>query len=103
RIRELSTIKVLGFYHMEVSMYIYRETFILTLIGVFVGFGLGNILATVILKMVEVDFMLFPTTILLSSYFYSSILTILFSVIVMVIMHYKLKQVDMIEALKSVE
>lgn len=103
RIRELSTIKVLGFYHTEVSMYIYRETFILTLIGVFVGFGLGNILATVILKMVEVDFMLFPTTILLSSYFYSSILTILFSVIVMVIMHYKLKQVDMIEALKSVE
>lgn len=103
RIRELSTIKVLGFYHTEVSMYIYRETLILSLLGILAGFGLGRLLTVVILGMVEVDFMLFPITISLSSYLYSFLLTILFSMIVMVIMHYKLKHVDMIEALKSVE
>ncbi|MDE1547700.1 FtsX-like permease family protein [Jeotgalibaca caeni] len=103
RIRELSTIKVLGFYPLEVSMYIYRETFILTLIGILVGFGFGNVLATILLKMVEVDFMLFPITILPLSYVYSAILTLIFSFVVMVIMHYKLKNVDMMEALKSVE
>lgn len=103
RIRELSTIKVLGFYDMEVSLYVYRETFILTLLGILLGFGVGNILATVLLKMVEVDFMLFPIAIYPLSYVYSTVLTLLFSVIVMVIMHLKLKKVNMIEALKSVE
>ena len=103
RIRELSTIKVLGFYHLEVSMYIYRETFILTILGILFGFLFGNGLATLLLKMVEVDFMLFPITILPSSYLLSTILTMTFSFIVMVIMHYKLKNVDMMESLKSVE
>lgn len=103
RIRELSTIKVLGFYNLEVSMYVYRETFILSLIGVFFGFLLGSVLSSVVLKMVEVDFMLFPITILPLSYLYSALLSMAFSIIVMVIMHYRLKNVDMIEALKSVE
>lgn len=103
RIRELSTIKVLGFYNNEVSMYIYRETFILTSIGIALGFAVGNVLATVLLKMVEVDFMLFPITILLSSYVWSTFLTLLFSIVVMLIMHHKLKRIDMLEALQSVE
>lgn len=103
RIRELSTIKVLGFYDLEVSMYIYRETFILTLLGIFFGFILGSILSGIVLKMVEVDFMLFPVTILPVSYLYSALLSMVFSVVVMIIMHHKLKNVDMIEALKSVE
>jgi len=103
RIRELSTIKVLGFYDVEVSLYIYRETFILTVIGIFIGFGLGSALTTVVLKMVEVDFMMFPLTIAPLSYLYSGVLSLLFSSIVMLIMHRKLKKVDMIEALKSVE
>ena len=103
RIRELSTIKVLGFYNNEVSMYIYRETLILTVIGIVFGFALGNVLATVLLKMVEVDFMLFPITILFSSYILSTFLTLLFSIIVMLIMHHKLKRIDMLEALQSVE
>lgn len=103
RIRELSTIKVLGFFDLEVSLYVYRETFILTLLGILLGFGVGNILATVLLKMVEVDFMLFPIAIYPISYLYSTVLTLLFSAIVMVIMHQKLKKVNMIEALKSVE
>ena len=103
RIRELSTIKVLGFYDLEVSMYIYRETFILTIMGIVVGFGLGSVLSGIVLKMVEVDFMLFPVTILPLSFLYSALLSTFFSMIVMVIMHRKLKNVDMIEALKSVE
>nr|WP_321292889.1 FtsX-like permease family protein [uncultured Trichococcus sp.] len=103
RIRELSTIKVLGFYDVEVSMYIYRESLILTLLGIFSGFVLGKILSTVILKMVEIDFMMFPPTIMPISYLYSGLLSLLFSSVVMLIMHRKLKQVDMIEALKSVE
>ncbi|WP_107995534.1 FtsX-like permease family protein [Trichococcus paludicola] len=103
RIRELSTIKVLGFYDVEVSMYIYRESLILTLLGILFGFVLGKILSTVVLKMVEIDFMMFPPTIMPISYLYSGLLSLLFSSVVMLIMHRKLKQVDMIEALKSVE
>ncbi|MGA9518382.1 MAG: FtsX-like permease family protein [Trichococcus sp.] len=103
RIRELSTIKVLGFYDVEVSMYIYRESLILTLLGIFSGFVLGKILSTIVLKMVEIDFMMFPPTIMPISYLYSGLLSLLFSSVVMLIMHRKLKQVDMIEALKSVE
>lgn len=103
RMRELSTIKVLGFYHLEVSMYIYRETFILTLLGILLGFPLGRLLSEVVLKMVEVDFMLFPITILPRSYLYSALLSMAFSLVVMIIMHFKLKRVDMVEALKSVE
>lgn len=103
RIRELSTIKVLGFYDVEVSMYIYRESLILTLLGILFGFVLGEILSSVVLKMVEIDFMMFPPTIMPISYLYSGLLSLLFSSVVMLIMHRKLKQVDMIEALKSVE
>lgn len=103
RIRELSTIKVLGFYDMEVSMYIYRESLVLTLLGILFGFVLGKILSTVVLKMVEIDFMMFPPTIMPISYLYAVLLSLLFSSVVMLIMHRKLKQVDMIEALKSVE
>lgn len=103
RIRELSTIKVLGFYDMEVSMYIYRESLVLTLLGILFGFVLGKILSTVVLKMVEIDFMMFPPTIMPISYLYAGLLSLLFSSVVMLIMHRKLKQVDMIEALKSVE
>lgn len=103
RMRELSTIKVLGFYNGEVSMYIYRETFILTLLGILIGFPLGRLLSEIVLKLVEVDFMLFPITILPLSYLYSALFSMTFSIVVMIIMHFKLKQVDMVEALKSVE
>lgn len=103
RIRELSTIKVLGFYDVEVSMYIYRESLVLTLLGILFGFVLGKTLSTVVLKMVEIDFMMFPPTIMPISYLYAGLLSLLFSSVVMLIMHRKLKQVDMIEALKSVE
>ncbi|KAA9302247.1 FtsX-like permease family protein [Aerococcus sanguinicola] len=103
RIRELSTIKVLGAYPLEVTLYIYRETLLLTLAGILAGLAMGQVLTTYILQTVEVDIMIFPAQIQGLSYLYASLLTLAFSLIVMAIMHYKLKQVDMVEALKGVE
>lgn len=103
RIRELSTIKVLGFYDKEVTMYVYRENNILTALGILLGCVLGKILHGFVLQTAEVDMMMFPMTIHGISYLYSAALTLLFSFIVMYFMHRRLKKVDMIEALKSNE
>lgn len=103
RIRELSTIKVLGFYDKEVTMYVYRENFLLTLMGTAVGLLLGLLLHGFVLNTAELDIMMFSPVVAVSSYIYSALLTILFSTIVMLFMHVKLKNVDMLEALKTVE
>ncbi|MCY3054985.1 MULTISPECIES: FtsX-like permease family protein [Aerococcus] len=103
RIRELSTIKVLGAYPNEVTMYIFRETLLLTTAGILIGLLMGYGLTGYILKTVEVDNLIFPHTIHWTSYLYSVALTYLFTLIVMGIMHVKLKRVDMVEALKGVE
>ncbi|MNJ41737.1 FtsX-like permease family protein [compost metagenome] len=103
RVRELSTIKVLGFYDKEVTMYIYRENLILSFLGILVGNFLGIWLHSFVLQTAEIDIMMFSPTIKWLSYGYASVLTLLFSGIVMLFMHYKLKHIDMIEALKSVE
>ncbi|EUJ27421.1 putative metabolite uptake ABC transporter, permease protein [Listeria floridensis FSL S10-1187] len=103
RIRELSTIKVLGFYPKEVTMYVYRENIILTVLGILVGFIFGFFLHQFVIQTAEVDNMMFSPTVTAPSYLYSAILTLLFSTIVMLVMHVKLKRIDMIEALKSVE
>jgi len=103
RERELSTIKVLGFFDKEVTMYIYRENIILTLMGIVVGFLLGIMLHSFVLDTSEIDQLMFSPTIQPLSYLYSAIITLVFSGIVMIAMHYKLKKVDMIEALKSVD
>ncbi|MDO4680634.1 MAG: FtsX-like permease family protein [Aerococcus sp.] len=103
RLQELSTIKVLGAYPEEVTLYIYRETLILSVIGILLGLGAGYGLTTFILKTVEVDAMIFPTHISIWSYLWSGGLSLLFSAMVMGIMHRRLRQVDMVEALKGVE
>lgn len=103
RIRELSTIKVLGFYNKEVTMYIYRENNILTALGILLGGVVGKLLHRFVLSTAEVDMMMFSPTIHLGSYVYAAILTIFFSLVVMYVMHRKLVKVDMIEALKSNE
>lgn len=97
RIRELSTIKVLGFYDSEVSLYIYRENIILTFMGIGVGLFLGVLLHGFVLETAEVDIMMFSPTIKLMSYVYSGLLTLLFSGMVMFAMHIKLKKIDMID------
>ncbi|MNC17266.1 FtsX-like permease family protein [compost metagenome] len=103
RIRELSTIKVLGFYDNEVTMYIYRENILLTLLGIAAGSGLGIVLHSFVLQTAELDATMFAPIIKWPSYLYAALLTMVFSGIVMAFMHMKLKRIHMIEALKSVE
>lgn len=103
RVRELSTIKVLGFYDKEVTMYIYRENILLTLLGIVTGGALGILLHGFVLSTAELDATMFAPLIKWQSYLYAAVLTVLFSGIVMAFMHLKLKRIHMIEALKSVE
>ena len=103
RIRELSTIKVLGFYDNEVTMYILRENIILTLLGVLTGAFLGKLLHSFILYTSETDTIMMYPEISIKGYLMSALITIFFSMVVMVMMHVKLKKVNMIDALKSNE
>lgn len=101
RVRELSTIKVLGFFDKEVTTYVYRETLTLTIMGIIVGMGTGIILNRFILDTAELDFLMFVREIHGSSYLYATLLMLGFSMIVMTVMHFKLKHIDMLEALKT--
>ncbi len=103
RIRELSTIKVLGFYNNEVTMYIVRENIILTILGIIVGYGVGNLLTAYILNQASTALVIFPLTINMFGYLVATVLMIVFTAIVMLITHQKLKSIDMIGALKSNE
>ena len=103
RIREIATIKVLGFYDNEVSAYVYRENVILSIVGSSVGLLLGKILHSYIMNVIEMDDIIFPKAINGMSYLYSFVITILFGVIVNLVMNKKLKKIPMVESLKSVE
>lgn len=103
RIRELATIKVLGFYDKEVYDYISRETIILTLIGMLLGLGAGVFLTMFIIKTCELDVLMFDTRIYWASYIYAMLITIFFATIVNIATYFALKKIDMIESLKSVE
>ena len=103
RIREIATIKVLGFYDGETAAYIYRENIILTLVGIVVGLGLGKFLHQYIMMTVEIKSMMFGRIISIKSYIIAAILTMLLSCIVNFVMYYKLKNVKMVESLKSVD
>ena len=103
RRRELATLKVLGFYDNEVSAYVYRENMILTVIGGVAGIILGSILHRFVIVTVEVDSAMFGRSIEMSSYGYSFLITLAFSVFVNLVMYFKLKKIDMVESLKSVE
>ena len=103
RQRELATLKVLGFYDGEVASYVYRENILLTIIGSVVGMVLGNLLHRYIILTVEVEEAMFGRQIHWQSYLYSFLFTVAFSLFVNWIMFYKLKKIDMVESLKSVE
>lgn len=103
RKRELATLKVLGFYDMEVGNYVYRENVLLTLIGALLGAGLGVLLHRFVIVTVEVDACMFGRNVNLSSFVYATLFTLTFSVIVNAAMFFKLKKIDMVESLKSVE
>lgn len=103
RIREIATIKVLGFYNKEVSAYVYRENTILTFIGMLLGLGLGVMLHRYIMVTVELDTIMFGRNINFISYVWAGLLTMVFGAIVNFVMYFKLKKVPMVESLKSVD
>lgn len=103
RIREISTIKVLGFYDNEVAMYIFRENIILTILGILMGSIMGKILYVFLVSTAEMDNMMMIPTVSISSYVLSGLITMFFAVLVMIMMSIKLKNVNMIDALKSIE
>ena len=103
RIREIATIKVLGFRNKEVSAYMYRENFILTLIGIIVGLPLGKLLLKFIILQIDVNSIYFVPKLMPRDYVISALLTILFTIIVSLAMYRKLLRVDMVESLKSAE
>lgn len=103
RLREIATIKVLGFYDNEVSTYVYRENFLLTIIGMTLGLFMGIFLHRFIIVTSEIDYVMFGRNIKPLSYLYSAILTIVFSGIVNFVMYFKLKKIGMVESLKSVD
>lgn len=103
RRRELATLKVLGFYNDEVAMYVYRENILLTLLGTLVGCGIGKFLHRFTIVTVEVDMAMFGRDISIQSYLICAAYTIVFSIIVNIFMFFKLKSINMVESLKSVE
>ena len=103
RIRELATIKVLGFYNKEVYDYVSRETIILTIIGILLGLLGGYVLTSYIIKTCELDILMFNPQVHVLSYVYGIVLTAVFAAIINVTTYFALKNIDMIESLKSVE
>ena len=103
RIREIATLKVLGFYDREVSMYVFRENIVLSLIGGLVGLGLGTALCMFVIQTAEIDEVMFGRTIHPLSYLWAFLVTAAFSVLVNLLMSRVLRKISMVESLKSVE
>ena len=103
RIREIATLKVLGFYDMEVSAYVFRENIVLTLMGAVAGLGLGTALCLFVIETAEIDEVMFGRSIHAPSYLWAFLVTAAFSLLVNLLMSKTLKKISMVESLKSVE
>ncbi len=103
RIREIATIKVLGFYARETADYVFRENLVLTAIGAVVGLGLGKWLHWFVMYNINIDMISFRTRIAPVSYVWSLLLTFAFAMLVNGIMFFKLEKINMAESLKSIE
>ena len=103
RTREIATLKVLGFYDSEVSAYIYRESVILTILGTGLGLLLGTALTRFVVSTAEVDSIMFGRNIYWPSFLMATLITFLFSFLVNWAMHYRLKKINMVESMKSVD
>lgn len=103
RRREIATLKVLGFYNRETSAYIYRENIVLTILGIVFGLILGIFLGYFIIITVEIENVMFGRSINFLSFIWAILLTGVFSLMVNFLMHFKMKKIDMIESLKSIE
>ncbi len=103
RIREIATIKVLGFRASETSAYVFKENILLTVLGAVIGLGLGRAFLEFVMSKIKIDMVWFSTRLSLGSYLFSVILTLLCAAVVNYIFHHKLQKINMAEALKSVE
>lgn len=103
RVREIATIKVLGFYRRETSQYVFRENMILTAVGIVAGIPLGKLLHTFVMSCINIDMVAFDVRIRGISYLYSVVLTFLFAWLVDRMMAGKLEKISMTESLKSVD
>ncbi len=103
RVREIATIKVLGFYDGEVSAYVFRENVILAFMGAVVGVGLGVWLHSFVLSVIQTNDIMFGRDLPLWVFAVSFVMTMLFAVLVNWIMYFRLKKISMVESLKSVE
>lgn len=103
RKREIATIKVLGFYNSEVSAYIIRENVLSTLIGIIIGWVMGIFLHHFVVITSEVDIVMFDRNLVWWAYAFAFMLTVVFSVAVNFVLYFKLKKIEMVESLKSVE
>ena len=103
RVREIATIKVLGFYSFETANYIYRENIVLTVAGAFAGLFMGNMLTGFIVSSIQMNNVMFPKLIGPLSYVWGFLLTLAFSTLVNFIMYFKMNKISMVESLKSIE
>ena len=103
RVREIASLKVLGFTRGEVYSYVFREILLLSVIGDVLGMVLGTFLETFVATTAETDYVMFGRTIHPLSYVYAFVLTIVFTLLILLLMRRKLDQVDMVESLKSIE
>ncbi len=103
RIREIATIKVLGFFKRETESYVFRENLLLTVLGMFPGLVLGKFLHAFVMSQIQIDLIAFDTRVAPFSYLYSAILTVVFAWLVNRGMSGKLENVSMTESLKSVD
>ena len=103
RIREIASLKVLGFTRHEVDAYVFREIALLAIFGAFFGLVLGTYLEGFVVQTAEIDLVMFGRAIHAPSYWFAFGLTLVFSLLVYVAMRPKLKNIDMVESLKSVE
>lgn len=103
RTREIATLKVLGFSDRESNEYIYRETFTTAVVGIIVGLIITPPLHNMVMGFLEVDTLVFLRMIKIESFIYAAVLTLIFVIIMQVVTYFKLKKIDLIEPLKSVE
>ena len=103
RIREIATIKVLGFYDSEVSAYVFRENVLLSIMGDAIGLGLGVWLHKFVIQVAQTDSVMFGRTLPFWCFAAAFVLTLIFALLVDFIMHFRLKKISMVESLKSVE
>lgn len=103
RIREIATIKVLGFRAGETAAYVFKENMTLTVVGSFFGLALGKLLLDFVMTQIKIDMVWFKTMISNESYWIAIALTLLSAIMVNFVFYFKLQKINMAEALKSVE